>query len=357
MSPTTSSFFSNVTGFSGETSLVDALVVEQIAMYGLDVMYMPRKMINFDKLTHEATKSTFEVALSMPIYIKSYSGYNNGMELLTKFGVRASDELTIVMSKSQFITFYAPFLKSYYQSINGSQTELNSLLGQTEYRPKEGDLVYFPFDGGLFEIKYVKPDGEFFQLGKNYVFEMTLERFEYSGEHFDTSIDAIDRQQATTQYYRVEFELDPSGTDTFIFNEEVRIYKINELYLASQGPQGNQGYQGPQTEDFSFYNSAGFLQDVPYLKGNVMKWNIETSSLVVGQLSDQDPSQRAAISLDTNRDKLNDVVIVGQISGATYTSVSAKTEKVAFNDDEAIQQEFDVIKVIDIGDEAPFGFL
>lgn len=348
MSPTTSSFFSSITGYSGETSLVDSLVVEQIKLYGLDILYLPRKMVNFDKLTNETTKSVFELALSIPVYIKSYSGYNNGMEMLTKFGVRASDELTMVMSKSQFITFYSPFILSYYQSINGNTKPLDNLLGQTEYRPKEGDLIYFPLDSGLFEIKYVKPDGEFFQFGENYVYEMTLERFEYSGEKFDTSIEEIDKQQTKTQYYRVEFELDPAGTETFVFNEEVRIYKISDV---------SPGNQGPQTEDFRFYTSAGFLDNVPYVSGNVMEWNITTNKLIVGQLSDQDPYQRDAMSLDTKLDKLNNVLIIGQTSGATYISVNAKTEEVAFNDDAEIQKEFDIIKVIDAGDEAPFGFL
>lgn len=353
MAPTTSSFFSNVTGYSGENSLVDSLVVEQIKLYGLDVMYMPRKMVNFDKLTNEATKSVFEVALSIPVYIKSYSGYNNGMEMLTKFGVRASDELTMVMSKSQFLTFYSPFIKSYYQSINGNTEPLDNLIGQTDYRPKEGDLVYFPFDGGLFEIKYVKPDGEFFQFGENYVYEMTLERFEYSGEKFDTSIDEIDEKQAQTQYYRVEFELVRTEEDgeTFEFNEEVRIYKLEEI-----DPE-DPGNQGPQTEDFSFYSSAGFLENVPFVTGNVMKWDITTGILVVGQLSDQDPWQRNGDTLDTNVDKMNNVLIIGQKSGATYTSTSAQIQEVAFNDDLEIQREFDAIKIIDPGDEAPFGFL
>lgn len=353
MAPTTSSFFSNITGYSGENELVDALVREQIKLYGLDIMYLPRKMVNFDKLTHESTKSTFEIALSIPVYIKSYSGFNNGMEMLTKFGVRSSDELTIVMSKSQFITFYAPFIKSYYQTVNDTEqiSMLNRLEGQTAQRPNEGDLIYFPFDGGLFEIKYVNVDGEFFQLGKNYVFEMTLERFEYSGEKFETSIEEIDRQQTTTQYYRVEFELDPNGTETFEFGEEVRIYKLSDLYLE------NPGYQGSQTEDFSFYGSAGFLQNVSYITGNVMKWDKPDGILVVGQISDQDPSQRNSINLETDIDKLNNVLIVGQVTGATYTSVSAKTKETAFNDDGTIQKEFDVIKVVDVGDEAPFGFL
>ena len=35
--PTTRPFFSNTTGYSGEQSLVDDLVVEQIALTGVDI--------------------------------------------------------------------------------------------------------------------------------------------------------------------------------------------------------------------------------------------------------------------------------------------------------------------------------
>ncbi|AEC52977.1 neck protein [Synechococcus phage S-CRM01] len=350
--PSTSTFFSNVTGYSGEEALIDSLVIEQITLYGLDVMYMPRKMVNFDKLTNESTKSLFELALSIPMYVKSYSGYNNGMELLTKFGVRASDELTMVLSKSQFETYYSPYLKSYYQSINGTgpNSELNELEGQTEYKPKEGDLVYFPFDNGLFEIKYVNTDGEFFQFGRNYVFEITLERFEYSGEKFNTSIEEVDMIQTQTQYYRLEFELNPNGIETFVFNEEVHIYKIPEDI-------DEPGYQGPQTEDFRFYNSSGILEPMEYVRGNVMKWDKTTGILVVGQLDNQDPTQRDPITLNVDIDKLSNVLIIGQQSGAEYRSISAKKERVAFDDHAEIQEEFDIIKVVDPGDEAPFGFI
>ena len=118
--PTTNPFFNHTyPGQTSEQSLLDDLVIEQIAMYGLDIIYMPRKMINLDRLLHESSKNVFEVGMSIPMYLKSFTGYANGMEILTKFGVRSSDEITLVMSRSQFTTYYSPFLKSYYNSIAG----------------------------------------------------------------------------------------------------------------------------------------------------------------------------------------------------------------------------------------------
>ena len=100
--PYTNSFFSNTTGYTAEVSLIDDLVREQIKMFGVDVLYMPRRMLNHDKLLHESTKNAFELALPMPAYIKTFDGYDSGLEALTKFGVRSSDELTLQISKSEF---------------------------------------------------------------------------------------------------------------------------------------------------------------------------------------------------------------------------------------------------------------
>ena len=91
--PYTNPFFSSTTGYTGEVALFDDLVREQIKMYGIDLLYMPRKMLNLDRLLHEATKNVFELAMPMPVYIKTYDGYDNGLEMLSKFGVRSSDEL------------------------------------------------------------------------------------------------------------------------------------------------------------------------------------------------------------------------------------------------------------------------
>ena len=59
-------------------------------------------------------------------------------------------------------------------------------------RPKEGDLIYFPLGDRLFEIKYVEHEQPFYQLQKNYVYELRCELFRYEDEVVDTSIEEID---------------------------------------------------------------------------------------------------------------------------------------------------------------------
>ena len=117
-------------------------------------------MLNLDHLLHESTKNVFNMAMPVPAYIKTFDGYDNGLEALTKFGVRSSDELTLQISRSEFTTHYAPFIKAYYNANAGrpSDAKLDRLSGETDQRPKEGDLIYFPFDDsifdGIFEFTY-----------------------------------------------------------------------------------------------------------------------------------------------------------------------------------------------------------
>ena len=234
--PHTSPYFNSVwPGQTAEQGLVDDLCREQIKIYGLDVLYMPRRHLNLDLLLHESSKVAFEMAMPIPMYLKTVDGFDNGMEVLSKFGVRSSDEITLVMSRSEFTTYYSPYLKSYYNSINGDKptAELDHLVGEIDSRPKEGDVIFFPFDNSIFEVKYVLFDQPFFQLGRGYVFEIQCEKFEYSGEEFKTTYDSVDKVQVDADYYRMDFEIDPGYTRSFDQFERVVITDITgegELY-------------------------------------------------------------------------------------------------------------------------------
>ena len=375
MSPYTNSFFnSTYPGQSSEQSLIDDLVIEQIGIYGLDVMYMPRRHLNLDKLLHESSKNAFEMAMPMPVYLKSFSGYDNSMELLTKFGVRSSDEITLVMSRSQFTAYYGPYLKSYYNGLNGNPPtdKLNPLDGEIATRPKEGDLIYFPFDDGIFEIKYVMFDSPFFQLGKGYVFELQCEKFEYSGETFTTGYDEIDELQVRPDYYRMEFQTQPENSiGTFTFNEEVILYNMSEdeelMSIASKALQ-TETPEDLQTEEelsmitdvvqkiFRLYKDPGFVERVPEVHGRVLEWDKPEGKLIVGDLTNLDPDKEDE-NKDVTENKFDVVLIVGQESGAQYVSIKAEMMEAPFSDNEVIQKEFDAIKIIDVADDNPFGFV
>ena len=400
--PHTSPYFNSVfPGQSSEQGLVDDLVREQIKIYGLDILYMPRRHLNLDLLLHESTKNAFEFAMPIPMYLKTVDGFDNGMEVLSKFGVRSSDEVTLVMSRSEFTTYYAPYIKSYYNQIKGKDVidPLDELIGETDARPKEGDLIFFPFDNSIFEIKYVMFDSPFFQLGRGYVFEIQCEKFEYSGANFTTGYEEVDNAQTITDYYRMEFQVDPGGTKTFDKYERVDIYNLMEkeevyditghlVYSGDRLPTDtmlmSEDFQADITDkpiltdvkpvapndeletglfletdgvaNFVLYKDPGLLRKVPSVSATVMDWDITKGLLTVGDLSDLDPEQEDE-DYDLTVNKFDTVIIIGRDSGAYHIAVKAGTKRKAFDDGDIIQEEFDEIKIVDPFDDNPFGFV
>ena len=356
--PYTNPFFSSTTGYQSEVNLIDDLVTEQIGMYGVDILYMPRHMLNLDTLLHESSKVAFEIALPMPMYIKTFDGYDNGMELLTKFGVRSADQLTLQLSRTQFETFYSPFLEQYYKSINGNE-ELNRLEGEIDARPKEGDLIYFPFDDGIFEIKYVMFDQPFFQLGQGYIFEIRCEKFEYSGERFSTGYEDVDDTPSTTDFFKTEFTMKDGGSFTFQNQERVTIYDVSDLetegLLDLMTETGDN--IGADGLNFRLYNSSGFLYGVPSVKATVMEWDRPNLKLTLGDFTEMDPEQKDPTDADVDVSKFDSVMIVGDTSNAVWYSTDAVDKDQPFDDGKTIQTEYDDIKIEDPADTNPFGFV
>jgi hypothetical protein len=350
--PYTNTFFSNTTGYETEVNLLDDLVIEQINISGVDLIYLPRKLVNYDDFLNDATKSAFEIGLPMPMYIKNFSGYNQGMEVLTKFGVSNTEELTLIMSKSLFTTHYAPFLNAYYQAhSNLDPTEsLDSKRGETAFRPKEGDLIFFPFDRSFFEIKYVTPDDPFFQFGRGYVYELQTEKFVFSGQTFDTSIEEIDGMRINASYYKLEFNTLSTGTGTFLINEEVKIYKYNQIQHPINPPES-------EIKPFDLGNTESLLENVPFITGTVISWDKPKNDLIIGNLSDEDPTFLNPVNQDTSANKLDVTIIVGQQSQAVYYTESANEQDTPFDDKDQIQPEFDRMKIMDEDDEFAFGFI
>ena len=170
-------------GSQSEQGLVQQLINEQLKIYGVDVTYIPRKIVNKDTIFTEVESSKFDDSYTIEAYVNTYEGYSGQGDILTKFGMTLKDELTLTISKERFEDFIVPFL----------QTEPDSEV-IVDTRPREGDLVYFPLGQRLFEVKFVEHEDPFYQLGKNYVYQLKCELFEYEDEIIDTSIDEIDSQ-------------------------------------------------------------------------------------------------------------------------------------------------------------------
>ena len=168
-------------GAKTEQNLVQDLINEQLRMYGVEVHYMPRKYMNENTVIREVIRSQFDDAYPLEAYVDNFDGYGQNPVLLTKFGIEATNEITLIISRERFENYISPLMK------NEENVKLST-------RPKEGDLVYFPLGDRLFEIKYVEHEKPFYQLQKNYVYELRCELFRYEDEVIDTGIDEIDNE-------------------------------------------------------------------------------------------------------------------------------------------------------------------
>ena len=173
-------------GSKSEQSLVQSLINEQLKIYGVDVHFMPRKYVSSDSVLREVSASSFEDAYPIEAYIDNFDGYGDNPTLLSKFGIEQTNEITLIISKERFENYISPLMK------NEENIKLST-------RPKEGDLIYFPFGDRLFEIKYVEHEKPFYMLKNTYVYELRCELFRYEDEVIDTGVDEIDDTLEATE--------------------------------------------------------------------------------------------------------------------------------------------------------------
>ena len=174
-------------GTASEQRLVQDLVNEHLRFHGVEVIYIPRKYVNRKTILEEVQTSKFDDNFALEAYVNNFDGYSGAGDILTKFGVSVRDELMLTVSKERFEDFIAPFMAGQDDGTDSSELP-------TSTRPREGDLVYFPLGQRLFEIKFVEHEDPFYQLGKNYVYMLKCELFEYEDELIDTSIAEVDTQ-------------------------------------------------------------------------------------------------------------------------------------------------------------------
>tara|TARA_R100001463_G_scaffold27759_5_gene64180 strand:+ start:3094 stop:4482 length:1389 start_codon:yes stop_codon:yes gene_type:complete len=168
-----------VQGTSGEQSLIQDLINEQLRMYGVEVYYLPRSYLTTNTVIEEVIQSSFEDAYPIEAYVQNYEGYDDNTTLLSKFGIQSTQEMTFIISKERFENYITPL------------TEGKANLRLTS-RPKEGDIIYMPLGDRMFEIKFVEHEKPFYQLQKNYVYELRCELFRYEDEVIDTGVEEID---------------------------------------------------------------------------------------------------------------------------------------------------------------------
>tara|TARA_A200000113_G_scaffold63644_1_gene54721 strand:- start:1618 stop:2544 length:927 start_codon:yes stop_codon:yes gene_type:complete len=193
----------NINGSAQEQKFIENLIVETIEIYGQNIYYVPRTLVNRDSVFGEDSDSKFESAKPIRAYVNNVEGWEGQGELLSKFGIRIEDKTTFIFSREKFKT-----------AVDDS-TVLN-----VEGRPNEGDLIWFPVTKHLFSIQFVEAEKPFYQLGKGYVWECQCELFEYSDEEINTGIADLDAVE-TAFANAITVGLVAGGSGTFTAGETI----------------------------------------------------------------------------------------------------------------------------------------
>ena len=159
-----------------EQKLYEDIVIEGLKIYGQDVYYLPRDLVNEDTILGDDPVSSFNSAYKVEMYIENTEGFDGEGDLFTRFGVEIRDEATFIVSR-----------RRWEQTVKKFDIEL------TAVRPREGDVIFLPLSKSFFQISHVEHEQPFYQLSNLPVYKLRCQLFEYTGEDMDTGLDITDQ--------------------------------------------------------------------------------------------------------------------------------------------------------------------
>jgi hypothetical protein len=269
-----------------EQNLHQDLIIESIKNFGIDVYYLPRTLVNLDSLYLEDTISEFSNAYLIEMYVKSVDGFEGEGDFISRFGLEIRDQVTFSVARRRW----------------------DNLEILDYVRPKEGDLIFFPLNKKLYEIRFVEHESMFYQFGKLPIYDLTCELFQYDDQSIDTGIDDID------------------------VIEEKYSYSI-EVIL--DGNTGSGEYQNNE------YIYVGDNFETSNTTAKVLSWNSIDNVLKITDIV-------GTFSVSQN--------VIGQTSGAEYTISTTPNTQVFVNDSTAdnVTIETEADGIIDFSETNPF---
>lgn len=184
MAAITNSYFKH--GTSVEQNLFEGLKIEAIQVMGRKVYYLPRQVQTEDLVLGEDVLSKFSLAIPIEMYMENFQGFEGDREMFSKFGIQMNNSYKLVVSQKR----WEKEIKTLFDNDPSNGEALFDVINNR--RPQEGDLIYDPLIKFLFEIKFTDHDQEFYQLGKNYLYTLSCEAFQYQSESIETGIAEID---------------------------------------------------------------------------------------------------------------------------------------------------------------------
>ena len=259
-------YFTN--GTRNEQFLQQNLTEEFIKMFGMDILYCPREIMLTDGVFNEEVIGQFNDSYIIEAYMENFDGFQGGGDLLTKFGVAQTDEITMIISQQRFSDLISQFL-----------------LLDTDYqapeRPQEGDLIYLPLTSNYFEIKFVEHEEPFYQLGKGYVYKLRAELFEYSDEQGDVFAgddEIVDYGYTVKHYYLTTAGVTATG-DAVLSNGA-----LTNIFITNNGSSYNETPSITITGDGQDATAEAFLVNITLSGGSPTKSAVIRGVVKEGQI-------------------------------------------------------------------------
>lgn len=185
-----------------EQNLISKLKREAIEIYGTNVYYVKRNSVDYNNILGEDLGQEFKDATLLVMYPETVENFGGNQEFMAKFGFTLQDTTNFLIHKDEF-----------------------KFVEGLDY-PQVGDLVYWPETKRLFKITFVDIDYQFYQLGKNSVYQLQCEAFKYGSEDIQTNVDEIDIFNSFKNTDTIEF--DPSDVDNTKLIEKTNKWLVEE---------------------------------------------------------------------------------------------------------------------------------
>jgi len=203
--PTSPYFPTYHQGHSGEQTLVQNLVDEQIKLFGSDIYYLPKTVLA-DSTLDEVRYTKYQDQFQIEMLLVNVMGFGDNAEFISKFGLTITDEIIFRVST-----------KRWDEEV--TEHSMSAKLTVPE-RPNEGDLLYYPLTQNLYEIKYVGKEEPFFQFGKIQFYAITAELYQVGSDDLATGVAEIDAIEVLFDT-AISLTMGVGGTGDFTVGETV----------------------------------------------------------------------------------------------------------------------------------------
>ena len=238
----------NGIGSDAEKRLYENLIIEGLKIYGQDVYYLPRTLVNRDLILGEDVASKFNAAYLAEMYMETTEGFAGQQEIINKFGLEIREDTTFMVSK-----------RRWQDLVDDPGTLIVS------GRPNEGDVIYMPLMNSFFEIQFVEDQEPFFQLGNLPVYKLRCTRFEYASEKIDTNVSDINKLEDNLSVDQLnhQFSLETAtdggtgaillesltGEINYLINEDYNIQTQTRDYADNNTYESDAGFGTTSTAD------------------------------------------------------------------------------------------------------------